>query len=404
MESNIKLGGMKMPNIFLKVKAWQLAWLQRALRNPQNNWVIIVNELIPQFKLTDLLYCNLDLKHPYIDLLPVFYQDIIRTWFKLNKKFAAEEVDQNIINKSLWLNEDITINGKELLWADWYKNGIQFIKDILHINGDFCTPEQLNAKFGINSNFLSVLQIRQSLPYHWRQYINNLTIIVQTIPEVLLKFNTKNIPFIKLKSCQFYQMLVKHEQDRHSLQPKCILKWNHIFNNEPHIWKDIFLRPFTVCRSTRLQSFQFRLLHRIITCNHWLFNVGIKNSPNCETCNVDDTLIHFFIDCVHVQTFWANFRIWWANITLLPGINLSIQDLLLGVNKLDQHFLTLNYIIILANKFIHDHKMVAKKDISFTAFLVTLKIQLTYEKQICIKKNQITVFDEKWNWLFDQLT
>ena len=105
----------------------------------QNNWVIIVNELIPQFKLTDLLYCNLEIKHPYIDLLPVFYQDIIRTWFKLNKKFAAEEVDQNIINKSLWLNKDITINRKELLWDDWYKIDIQFIKDILHINGYFCT-------------------------------------------------------------------------------------------------------------------------------------------------------------------------------------------------------------------------------------------------------------------------
>ena len=84
--------------------------------------------------------------------------------------------------------------------------------------------------------------------------------------------------------------------------------------------------------------------------------------------NVDDTLIHFFIDCVHVQNFWADFRTWWANITLLPDINLSIQDSLLGVNKLDQHFLTLNYIITLANKFIHDNKMVENKTFPLQLF------------------------------------
>ena len=156
-------------------------------------------------------------------------------------------------------------------------------------------------------------------------------------------------------------MLIKHKQDRHSLEQKCISKWIHIFNNKPHIWKDIILRPFTVYRSTQLKSIQFRLLHGIITFNHWLFNEGIKNTPNCETCNVDDTLIHFFIDCVHVQNFWANFKTWWANITLLPGINLSNQDLLLGVNTLDQHFLTLNQIITLANKFIHDSKWLQEK-------------------------------------------
>lgn len=231
----------------------------------------------------------------------------------------------------------------------------------------------------------------------------NLNIICPTIPELSLKLTMKNIPFTMLKTFQFYQMLIKLEQDRHGSHPKCIRKWNNIFNNELHAWKDIFLRPFIVCRSTRLQSFQFRLIHRIITCNHWLFNAGIKGSPNCETCNIDDTLIHFFIDCVHVENFWSNFRIWWSDVTLLPGINLSNKDLLLGITKSEKNFLTLNYIIMLANKFIHDNKMIAMKQVSFPAFLITLKLQLNYEKQICMKSNNFTVFNEKWNWLYEQL-
>ena len=311
-------------------------------------------------------------------------------------------MDQGITNKSLWLNKDITVEGKEIFWIDWYIHGIQFIKDILTENGVFMTAEQLNEKYGVKTNFLSVLQIRQSLPYEWRQRIMNLDVILPSNPILTLKFTTKTTPFTKFKTFSFYQMLSKLEQDINGLQPKCIPKWNNIFNNELHVWEDIFLRPFAVGRSTKLQSFQFRLLHRIITCNHWLFNVGIKNSPNCETCNIDDTLIHFFIDCVHVQNFWENFQIWWANVTSVPVVNLSKQNLLLGIKKSEKHFLTLNFIIFLANKFIHDNKMAAKKDVSFPAFLITLKLQLYFEKQICIKNNQLTMFNVKWNWLCEQ--
>ena len=58
---------------------------------------------------------------------------------------------------------------------------------------------------------------------------------------------------------------------------------------------------------------------------------------------------------------------------------------------------------MLANKFIHDNKMIAMKQVSFPAFLITLKLQLNYEKQICMKSNHFTVFNEKWNWLYEQL-
>ena len=402
MESNIKLGGLKMPNIFLKVKAWQLSWLQRALRKPDSNWVLIVNELIPNMKLTDLLHCKLDPNHNVINSLPIFYKDIVCTWFKLKSSFSPEEMDHNIINKSLWLNKDITIDGNEIFWLDWYKHGIIFIKDILTENGIFMTGEQLYEKYGVNTNFLSVLQIRQSLRYDWRQKIMNLNVILPSNPELMLKFTTKNTPFTKFKTFSFYQMLNKLEQDRNGIQPKCILKWNNTFNNELHFWEEIFSRPFAVGRCTKLQSFQFRMLHRIITCNHWLFNVGIKNSPNCETCNADDTLIHFFIDCVHVQNFWESFKIWWANATSVPVVNLSKQNLLLGIKKTEKHFSTLNFIIFLANKFIHDSKMTVKQDVSFPAFLITLKLQLHFEKQICIKNNQLIMFNVKWNWLCEQ--
>ncbi len=38
----------------------------------------------------------------------------------------------------------------------------------------------------------------------------------------------------------------------------------------------IFEQPFKCYRVTKIQSFQFRIIHRIIPCNQWLKNVMIK--------------------------------------------------------------------------------------------------------------------------------
>ena len=401
MENSIKLGGLKMPNIFLKVKAWTLSWLQRAIIKPENNWVIIVNELLPNMRLPDLLNCDIDLKNPFLETLPNFYRNIIHTWFSMKPTFSPDN-EQNIHHKTLWLNKNVTVNGKDIFWANWYKKGILYVKDILNANNHFMSADELHAQYGVSVNFLSALQIRQALPYNWRQYLKRLNVHDNTEPQILLKFKSKPIPFIKYKTSQFYQMLIELQQNKNLTQPKCIDKWNETFNIDINAWEEIFQRPFRVCRSTRLQSFQFRLLHRVITCNHWLFNAHIKDSPICDTCLVDDSLFHFFIECIHVQEFWRKFKLWWERITLKPFL-LCPKEILFGVEKPNPHFQTLNFVLFLANKFIHDHNMVSRIKVSFLSFLGTLRIQLQYEKQICVKNGDYNVFETKWNWLYQQL-
>ena len=179
------------------------------------------------------------------------------------------------------------------------------------------------------------------------------------------------------------------------------MEWN-IINIDIKAWEEIFQRPSRVCRSTRLQSFQFRLLLRVITCNHWLFNAHIKDSPICDTCLVDDSLFHFFIECIHVQTFGRKFKLSWEQITFKPFL-LCPKELLFGVEKSNPHFQTMNFVLFLANKFIHDHNMVSRTKVSFLSFLVTLRIQLQCEKELCVKNGDYNLFEIKWNWLYQQL-
>ena len=126
-----------MPNIFLKVKAWQLSWLRRAYLNPNANWVKVVNSLLTNIRIKDLLSCQVtDLT--CILSLPSFYQNILKTWFNLRKSFID---DTNLLNESLWFNDKITVENKPLFWIKWYNNGVKQIRDLTKLDGSFYNLE-----------------------------------------------------------------------------------------------------------------------------------------------------------------------------------------------------------------------------------------------------------------------
>ena len=403
LENSIELGGLKMPNIFLKVKAWQLSWLQRAIIKPLNNWVSVVNELLKDITLQHLVHCGLQKDHKLLQNLPTFYKEIITTWFELKEKYT-DPTDKAY--ESLWYNKNVKVDGNPIFWNQWYIKGVFFIKDIIQENGDFMSIDTLYNIYGIHTNFLALLQIKNAIPYQWRQSLKASKIHYLTAGrnDIDLKYKFIPIPFTKHKSFRLYQMLLKIKQEKYDTEPKCIQKWEQSFHFNPLEWKDIFIRPYVVCKSTIIQSFQYRLLHRVITCNHWLFNASLKESPDCEVCGLDDTLQHFFIECNLVQNFWNNLTTWWAtkDPTHTPLI-LTHKEKLFGKSIREYKAYNINLILFHANKFIHDRKMCAKLEVSFAAFLITLKRHLDYEKIICIKNNDYNSFNTNWLWLYDQM-
>ena len=149
-----------------------------------------------------------------------------------------------------------------------------------------------------------------------------------------------------------------HNNKKIEIKPKCITKWNEIYQNEDLVWDKIFTLPYNVCRNTKLQSLQYRLLHRIVTCNHWLFIVKIKQDPNCDSCQIDDTLTHFFAHCDKVKYFWKALNKWWNRSTpAQTNHNISETDILFAIIHSEKDTFNLNVILLLATKYIHDCKL-----------------------------------------------
>jgi len=56
---------------------------------------------------------------------------------------------------------------------------------------------------------------------------------------------------------------------------------------------------------TRLRSFYFKLFHKSIALNDFVFRIKRKDSPNCIFCDKEiETIVHLFCDCECVVHLW----------------------------------------------------------------------------------------------------
>ena len=87
---------------------------------------------------------------------------------------------------------------------------------------------------------------------------------------------------------------------------------------------------------------------------------------------------------------------------LATTYSITDTDIILGILSTEKYVLNLNFILVLAKKYIHDCK-IKSQNTTFLSFLVLLRQELSLEEQICIKNQREQDFIKKWYWLYDQL-
>ena len=62
-------------------------------------------------------------------------------------------------------------------------------------------------------------------------------------------------------------------------------------------WEEIHLRNFKCCIETKLRSFYFKICHKAIAFNDFLFKINRKDSDCCDFCKkFPETIIHVFCE------------------------------------------------------------------------------------------------------------
>ena len=109
----------------------------------------------------------------------------------------------------------------------------------------------------------------------------------------------------------------------------CIKKWDEVLSTKftEDDWEAIFLLPFSVTSDINIRWFQFRLIHRILGTNSYLYKINYVENSICTFCKqFPETIEHIFWTCRYSQALIRNMLLNHHNIY---G-DLTLNDMLFG--------------------------------------------------------------------------
>jgi len=192
-----------------------------------------------------------------------------------------------------------------------------------------------------------------------------------------------------------YKLIVKGIT---SLPDKSQSKWiADCENYENSIeWDKSYILPFYCTKETKLQTFQFKLLHRRITTNDYLYKIGISLTDICTFCEQKkDSLIHLFWDCEFVQTFWQNIQHWLIQHQIKPqNFSLTLPICLGPVDNTED--ILFHHALLIGRYHIYSSKI--KNTLSnLQVFSQTFLKCQEIEKCYAYKTNTVKKYNSKWN-------
>ena len=180
--------------------------------------------------------------------------------------------------------------------------------------------------------------------------------------------------------------------------PTAVLQWNFKGYDHGEQWRKIHNLPYETTQSTKLQSLQYRIIHRFFPTRRYLHVIGIVDSPNCTECGGREDLAHLFFNCSHVRAFWTMIaECLDRRLRLEDRFPLNERAILFGSLQSSK---LVNLFILVAKQFIVYRKykeLPLKKE----AFFMMVRKTYEIEKYNAIGKERIEQFKERWKPFID---
>ena len=154
-------------------------------------------------------------------------------------------------------------------------------------------------------------------------------------------------------------------------------------------WREIFKHLTLYTKDTSLFWFQYRIAHRILGVNKYLYFSKITDSQTCALCKLEpETLLHLFFECTKVKQIWLDLEHW---IEEKSGkvVIFSPSTVILGTLEKD---IGLNIIILLVKKYIYQTSR-KRRNILFNDVRTYISNYYNVEKKLY----QHISFEKRWS-------
>lgn len=287
-------------------------------------------------------------------------------------------------------------------WKSWIRAGITQIHHICHpTENRILGHEEISRRYNFKCNFLDALSIRSSIPFSWRSELSRaFQGDISLKHERIIK--DKKIDIFSSSPKRWYSEWVLQSFRSFSRDES----WKkELATHDPQVnldWPSIHTMPYKTTRDTKIQSFAFRIQYRMIPCNKHLHTMRIKQSPTCSTCDMEDSISHFFVACANTQRFWDSLNSWCENHIDVSLSQLSLTELLLGVHRSINAKRVVNWLLLQAKFFIQKNKLFHGGQLPLIAFLAETRAKLYTEQRACLLEGRPNKF-RIWHSLFNAL-
>jgi hypothetical protein len=331
---------------------------------------------------------------------PDFYWQMIKIWCEI--KNMTESIDNpfDIRRQYLWFNENITLNKEQLNWKEWRDNEINTIHDILNQKGQFLTAAEIELKFNYKCDIMMYNRLKSAIPQEWRRLVKTMQIQSEAISsneEVHIRVGKINKNINMVKNNEIYWIIVNDIR----IESIIINKLQRDFNIDEEQCKIVFTMP-KVITNTKVRAFQYKLLYNLVPTNLYLKKIQKSDTDICHWCTKLDETTHYFVLCEALQPFWNSFTKWCQGM-LNEDINFTVENIIVGILKINVKYNTINACILLAKWHIYKNKL-NQSETFFYKYLCELKYYINIEKSIAVKNNKLTEYTSKWQSVEDYLT
>ena len=137
---------------------------------------------------------------------------------------------------------------------------------------------------------------------------------------------------------------------------------------------------------TYLQTFQYKILHRLTNCKYNLFKWKLQDDPYCNYCNIHiDTIEHHFYLCGFSKRFWEQLgKHLRKTLNLEDRLDFTICEVIFGIGQRQNPKPTrviLNMVILLAKWYINNCRR-NEKELSLLEFISILSNKMLIYKNI----------------------
>ena len=154
-----------------------------------------------------------------------------------------------------------------------------------------------------------------------------------------------------------------------------------------------------ISKETKLQVFQYKVLHQIIPTQLFLYRAKISESPVCKICKMsNENVEHMLYDCESTKNTWLNLIVLFEQRESIE-VQCNTKSCLFGIFSKNNEKQKWNYVSLLFRYYIYRTKS-NNQTINLSVFLQSFKCHLNLKSLTYQSENEQEDFDKQWEkWM-----